>query len=83
METTMSNKQSSVEWFNQELKNLLSKYGYISEKMLSIHFNRAKKMHKEEINKAILSHIYANPDAKSEQYYNETFGGDNERNLSE
>ena len=81
LEVTMSNKkQSSVEWFNEELKHLVDRHGYVSKKMLSIHFNRAKVMHKDEVvqtfEKAYLCGYKDNGDGGID-YYNETFGGNN------
>lgn len=75
-------KQSSVEWFNEELNRIVDKYGYISKKMLSIHFNRAKKMYKQEIidaaNNGCKGMCYLDSPREGQQYYNETFGGNNE-----
>ena len=76
----MEKKQSSVEWLEQELKKLPS------VNVLEI-FEQAKAMHKEEIEDAWINGTRGQmiapfgmnrykPDA--EQYYNETFGGNNE-----
>ena len=70
-----NNKQSSVEWFNCELEHLLKEYGFISKKMLNIHYKRAKAMHRVEI---IESYASGSNDRLrntiNTNYYNETFG---------
>ena len=81
---TMSNKkQSSVEWLQEQLKkgvdfNPLDKNSYLDnvEKI----FEQAKAMHKEEITDAYIGgHSTWGERRNAEQYYNETFGGqDNE-----
>ena len=49
----MSNKkQSSVDWMYQELNDHLNQHGYISAKVLSIHINKARAMHREEVESA-------------------------------
>ena len=84
-----NNKQSSVEFFLYEMFSLLGEFenkALPSYKIMDL-FEQAKAMHKEEIVNA-----YANGDndgyrymnnqkqefEHSEQYYNETFGGNNE-----
>ena len=74
----MSNdKKSSVEWLQAiELERDLTLADW----------NKAKAMHKEEIEEAFANgvddeyeyHINNEPRKNTEQYYNETFGGDNE-----
>ena len=66
----MSNKkQSSIEWLEWQINLGLSERGLISA------FKEAKAMHNEEIESAWNSF-----DGKTfDQYYNETFGGDNEK----
>ena len=83
---TMSNKkQSSIDWLEEQLKkgvdfNPLDKNSYLDsvEKI----FEQAKAMHKEEIIDAANKLLYRGTgpgDTAAEQYYNETFGGqDNE-----
>ena len=70
----MSNKkQSSVEWFYQR----------ILAKDIELVFEQAKAMHKQEIIDAankLLYHGTGPGDAAAEQYYNETFGGEDESN---
>lgn len=67
-------KQSSLEW-------LIEKYtivcGLGSKELMKEHIARAKAMHKEEIVKA-WSNGYVDKDFSyfdPEQYYNQTFGG--------
>ena len=76
----MKNKQSSIEW----LVEMTSKLGYVSADIAE----QAKEMHKSEIMAAydmgnqnqydkINFEYYLNVD--EEQYYNDTFGGNNEQ----
>ncbi len=77
-------KQSSIEWLQEQLIN--SGLDYPINKLGKI-FEQAKAMHKEEIkdalqygfhNEYIIGSLkYINKEL--EQYYNETFGGNNER----
>ena len=75
-------KQSSVDFLWDELKGFISdgQYAGIMEMYL-----KAKEMHKRELSKALdVGYQIANKDVRfkhidtTEQYYNETFGGDNE-----
>ena len=76
----MSNdKQSSVEW----LVEILGKY---NEEMVFLYQNeieQAKAMHKEEImNAHTIGYVIGGGNGyihEPEQYYNETFGGNNEQ----
>ena len=64
-----NNNQSSVEW-------LVEKLGKYNEEMIFLYQNEiqeAKAMHKEEIMQAHYAPKYG---CFSEQYYNETFGGE-------
>ena len=79
-----NNKQSSVEWLVDRIKNQ-HLYPFISLNELE---KQAKAMHKEEITKAFDFGDYNIdlPDGtweqkykSPEQYYNETFGGNNEQ----
>ena len=83
----MEKKQSSVEWLVEQFKKDLNLRlrGFNIDKALE----QAKAMHKEEIMDAIIEsekEDYSNAEVyppefvlrKAEQYYNETFGGDNE-----
>ena len=74
----MSNKkQSSIEWLEWQINLGLSERGLISA------FKEAKAMHKKEI---LIAHSKALPITdgvftaidKAHEYYNETFGGNNE-----
>ena len=85
----MSNdKQSSIEWFLDQI-TYDNGYGqrrcsFIDTEDLISYFEQAKAMHKEEMIEAITfgqnNHSVSIPCDKlsAEQYYNETFGGDNE-----
>ena len=81
----MEKKQSSIEWLEWQINLGLSERGLISA------FKEAKAMHKEEIvntwtEATAPTHEIGLSDTtyilaqikKAEQYYNETFGGDNE-----
>jgi hypothetical protein len=75
----MSNKkQSSVEWLILEIK----KRRYVGEFVPYSLFEQAKAMHKEEIKNSFFAgqcnESERHPFKGSEQYYKETFGGDNE-----
>jgi hypothetical protein len=80
LEVNMSNnKQSSIEWLEQNLK----KIPFIN--VIDV-FEQAKAMHKEEIERAHYDGsviVISKPDDDmlqlSQQYYNETFGGNNEQ----
>ena len=65
--TMSNNKQSSIEWLEQELK----KIPFVN--VLEV-FEQAKAMHKEEIKKSYTTGFGANL-YQAENYYNETFGG--------
>ena len=71
-----NNKKSSVEW----LVEVTSQMRYISAEVLE----QAKAMHKEEIEEAwdnaAIDATYGNKFSSPTQYYNETFGGNNESN---
>ena len=70
-------KQSSVEWLILEIK----KRRYVGEFVPYSLFEQAKAMHKEEIRTAFIKGDLFSSDYyhSSEEYYNETFGGqDNE-----
>ena len=70
-----NNKQSSVEWLYNKM--------YEHHGLITIEeFEQAKAMHKQEIidsaNK-LLYHGTGPGDTAAEQYYNETYGGNNEQ----
>jgi hypothetical protein len=75
-----NNKQSSVEWFAQKLYETLEIRGdgYVIDSLLDL----AKAMHKSEI---IWAHgikmkgVNNHKCVSGEQYYNETFGDNNEK----
>ena len=89
----MSN-ESSIEWiikrliFKTEFENLPNQYVLMSDKDIDSTIQQAKAMHKEEMDK--VSEDWWNEGANYmyngqrkynsfEQYYNETFGGNNEQ----
>ena len=84
LEVNMSNnKQTSLDWFLDELLQL----GYI-KRLPVTELQQAKAMHKEEIERAHYDGsviVISKPDDDmlqlSQQYYNETFGGNNEQNI--
>ena len=61
-------KQSSIEWI---VENLTMVYPRIEEMRLLV--DKAKAMHKEEIENAYISNSMIRTRSKAEQYYNETF----------
>lgn len=77
-------KQTSIQWFAEKDTELTIQFleGKLNQIQLAIEkmqcLNKAKQMHKEEIVEAYkygnLSDVYFKP----EQYYQETYGGDNE-----
>lgn len=75
-----NNKQSSVEWFAEEINIHLN---FDQRLYLRALIEQAKAMHKEEIKLAFvlgklddaISKFNATESKGSEQYYNETFGG--------
>ena len=73
-------KQSSIEWLEQEFVKLEATVGVYSVMYELI--DKAKAMHKQEIIDAANKLLYRGTgpgDTAAEQYYNETFGGqDNE-----
>jgi len=84
----MENKPSSVEWFYETIKNKKIGDGQILIDIdtLLYYFEQAKAMHKEEIEEAwdkrcsygVVSHSWKIQTKNGEEYYNETYGGNNE-----
>lgn len=79
-------KQTSIEWFAQKDTELTIQFleGKLNQIQLAIEkmqcLQQAKQMHKEEIIEAFIGH---DSDTKenidvAEQYYQETYGGNNE-----
>lgn len=64
-------KQTSIEWLEMELKKLPS------IDVLKT-FKQAKQMHKDEIEIAYSSDRFPCSDADAEDYYQQTYGGNNE-----
>ena len=80
-ETMNNKKQSSIEWLYERLERMIPRttlYNIDKKQFLE----QAKAMHKEEIIDAANKLLYRGTgpgDTAAEQYYNETFGGqDNE-----
>lgn len=89
-EATMS-KQTSIEWFAQKDTELTIQFleGKLNQIQLAIEkmqcLNKAKQMHKEEIEDAFNNGMSNSEDyftdgktEESENYYQETYGGNNE-----
>jgi hypothetical protein len=83
----INNKQNSVEWLFEEQFNSFEKFnnGEFSFSEYMAHNltlrEQAKAMHKDEIEEAYWEGGIDIPsnDQHCQQYYNETFGGDNEQ----
>jgi hypothetical protein len=75
----MEKKQSSIDYFFEEVvKWQMKPWLYASDGLEPI-IKQAKAMHKEEIvDSYIEGHSIYGENTNAEQYYNETFGGDNE-----
>ena len=83
-----NNKQSSVEWLLYEIALRLEgcENSSIPHYKLMELGKQAKAMHKEEVEEAFANgvddeyeyHINNEPRKNTEQYYNETFGGNND-----
>ena len=73
----MSNKkQSSVEWLEEQFNTIREQGNIEIEKLI---WQQTKAMHKEEITDAYIDgHSTWGENTNAEQYYNETFGGNNE-----
>jgi len=65
-------KQSAVEWLEEQINLGLSERGLISA------IKQAKQMEKEQIKDAWYDGISGGQCGTSEEYYNETYGGNNE-----
>ena len=76
-----NNKQSSVEFFLYEMFSLLGEFenkALPSYKIMDL-FEQAKAMHKEEIARAYQEGLIDSMNHAPKDYYNETFGGNNEQ----
>lgn len=77
-----SKKQSSIDWLFEQIKsNIDAEDGSMNMNWLyDGTFEQAKEMHKKEIEEAYNDGWHENNHEKynPKQYYNETFGGDNE-----
>jgi len=75
----MEKKQSSIEWLGLELNIIFHDLTPELWEQVEVKFQQAKAMHKEEVQDAY--RISPNNELWSNSgidYYNETFGGDNE-----
>jgi predicted metal-dependent peptidase len=74
-----NNKQSSVEWLQAIVKDMIANGGDSDLHAVLSHIEQAKAMHKEEIENAfdigVNSYYDLNSPSNWEQYYNETYGG--------
>lgn len=75
-----NNKQSSVEWLQLALEHTILTH---EQTMQTIGlFEQAKAMHKEEVKEAwdnvAIDATYGNKFRNFEEFYNETFGGNND-----
>ena len=83
-ETMNNKKQSSIEWLYERLEKMIPRTALynIDKKQYFESIEKAKAMHKQEIIDAANKLLYRSTgpgDTAAEQYYNETFGGqDNE-----
>ena len=86
---TMSNKKklNSIDWLVEELRKYIEEpWKYVPKGGKEAIVEQAKEMHKEEIEEAFANgvydeyeyHINNEPRKNTEQYYNETYGGNNE-----
>ena len=82
----MENKQTTVEWYEQEINLLIEKYqsNEISQRefitMKHNLFYQAKEIEKEQMCKFAYkchNHYKVNGDFKIEEYYEEKYGGNN------
>ena len=75
-----NNKQSSIEWVEQQFQTIIEKGNVEIENLI---WQQAKAMHKQEIIDAankLLYHSTGPGDTAAKQYYNETYGGQDESN---
>lgn len=72
-----NNKQSSVEWFQEQIIKIVNGTCLLSEIEI---FEQAKAMHKEESQKIFECgrNFQLTGEGTFKQVYNETFGGNNE-----
>ena len=83
----MEKKQSSIDWLESKINAMIQNGGDTDLLAVIEHIQQAKAMHKEEVQDAWINGTRGQmiapfginrykPDA--EEYYNETFGGNNE-----
>lgn len=69
----MEKKQTAVEWIEKEFLKLESTIG-VHHSMYVI-IEKAKQMHREDIINSFFEGAYGGDNISGEQYYNETYGG--------
>ena len=70
--------QMSVEWLSTKIQKEIATYGSISPKLISIFAEQAKAIHKQEHERTYKQYLMSNYQT-FEDYYKETFGGNNEQ----
>ena len=70
--------QMSVEWLERKIQKEIATYGSISPKLISIFAEQAKAIHKKEHERTYKQYLMSNYQT-FEDYYNATFGGNNEQ----
>ncbi len=70
-------KQTAVRWIEQQLKDILEKNNIIMEDLI---WNHALQMEREQIIDAYYEGKEYGFKEQGEQYYNETYGGQDESN---
>ena len=76
-----NNRQSSVEWLYQEFERIYKEFHVGSHEYnyaKNLAFKISKAMHKEEIARAYQEGLIDSMNHAPKDYYNETFGGNNE-----
>ena len=77
----MENKQTAVEWFQEQIIKIVNGTCELSEIQI---FEQAKKMEKEQMKEAALDNVTTNEKLRKifeiqfEDFYKETYGGNNE-----
>jgi hypothetical protein len=76
-----NNKQSSLDWLLSNISSKIDNEYWCNQKEITEFVEQAKAMHKEEIEDAYTMGSYdmVEKEFRPEQYYNETFGGNDEQ----
>ena len=74
----MEKKQTAVEWLGLELNMIFHDITPKLWEQVNEIFKQAKQMEKEQIVKAYIADSVLRLSTKAEQYYNETYGGQDE-----